>query len=170
MMKINSVKKIGFVDIRRPLNEKDYLETKRWFFEEHEIDLPEIEDLPVKLSEARILLAPLSIIIDTDEGKLKYNFDRGFITDFASVPSIFRSAIDNDDSDLVLGAFCHDANFRYHFLSFELSNYLFRVMNEKAGASWFVYFFSWAAVNSPFGRKEYEKDSAIKDRRVSFFW
>lgn len=167
---VKSIEKVGFVDIRRPLNERDYLETKKWFFEEHDIELPNIEDLPVKLSEARILLHPLKILIGTNEGTLVYEFDRGFITDFASVPSIFRSAIDNDDSDLVLGAFVHDANFRYHYLSFELSNYLFRVMNEKAGASWFVYFVSWAAVNSPLGRREYNRESKIKDRRVKFFW
>lgn len=169
-MKIEKIVKTGFVDTRRVLSEDDYIKTKSQFLEEYDIELPEVDDLPVDLSETRILLDPLRVKVHTDIGVFTYTFDRGFITDFASVPNVFRSAIDNDDKELVLSALCHDANFRYHFLSFGKSNLLFRLMNEKAGASWFVYFFSWAAVNSPFGRKNYENNNAMSDRRVKFFW
>ena len=132
--------------------------------------MPELEDLPVDLKEMRVLTSRLKVRVRTSEGVHIYEFEPGFITDFASVPSMFRSFIDNDNQDLVISSLVHDANFRYHYMTFTKSNLLFKKMNRMAGAGWFTSNASYWAVNSKWGRKSYGDKPRETAEFVEYKW
>lgn len=168
-MKITKVIKKGFVDTRKVLK-GDYEKCKAEFLKEN-IVLPDLKNLPFdSWEDVRILLAPLEVVVYTSEGVLRYKFKKGFITDFASVPSFFRSIVDNDSPYVILPAIVHDANFRYHFLSYKESNKLFKKMIRLSGGSWWLSFKAWLGVSTSFGRSAYDKNKPLKDKRVSFEW
>lgn len=136
------------------------------------IVLPPREDLHKfgDPEDLRIVLAPITIrIYFRRRTTLEYQFDRGFITDLASVPKSFRSFVDNDDVKLVSAALIHDYNFSTHYLNpvggrfasnkgFRLANKLFYGMIRKRGYSLGRSIIAYLAVNSIVGRAKYEKN------------
>ena len=138
------------------------------------IVLPPREDLHKfgDPEDLRIVLSPILITI-TFRGRrpLRYEFDRGFITDLASVPSSFRGVVDNDDVKLAAAALCHDYNFSTHFLNpvggrtpsnkgFRLTNKLFYGMIRERGYSLGRSIIAFLSVNSIVGRARYAKNVA----------
>ncbi len=151
-----------------------YGTTRLQWKKEFGITLPPREDLSKfgDPEDLRILLAPISITIYFRKRRtLEYQFDRGFITDLASVPSSFRSVVDNDDIKLAAAALVHDYNFSTHYLNpiggrtpsnvgFRLANKLFYGMIRKRGYPWVKSVVAYLAVNSIVGRARYEKNVA----------
>lgn len=61
----------------------------------------------------RALCEPYKIwVIWEDSSIWEYSFERGFLTDLASVPSNLRSIIDNDNPCIIIGALIHDGYYQ----------------------------------------------------------
>lgn len=153
-----------------------YGTTRLQWREEFGIDLPTKSGLVSQfknLDDLRILLSEIRIVIRFEDRRpLEYVFERGFISDLASVPKVFRSLVDNDDLRLLVAALVHDYNFSTHFLDpsrtsdgqpvenlgFRRANKLFYSMARKRGLSQFRCAVAYLAVNSIVGRAKYEKE------------
>lgn len=141
-----------------------YDEIKRDWEEEFGITLPPRSGLSVfgNLDDLRIVLAPITITIYfKDRRPLRYEFDRGFITDLASVPKAFRSIVDNDDLKLLGAALVHDYNFTTWFLGPNhkgclRANKLFYGMIRKQGYGLGKSIIAFLSVNSIVGRARYQ--------------
>jgi hypothetical protein len=173
-IKINSITKLGNIDTRR-IFPQDYEETRKEFFLNRSIILPRSNEITLDENcEWRILLAPVHIYLHTNDGLYSYIFKEGFITDFASVPKIFRAAIDNDELDVIIAALVHDANFAYKLLGpdergFRKANNIFRQMVNLSSHNKLKSFLMWLGVSSPIGKKQYRTYSK-KDKylRIDF--
>lgn len=169
-MKVKKIQKDGFADFRRIL-EGDYKATQKEFYSKYDIELPDLDLTSMKgSSDIRVLLNDLRISVVTSEGLLYYKLQKGFITDFASVPKWLRSLVDNDSSEIVVPALVHDVNFRWKFLSFGRSNKVFRQMIRKSGGSWWLAFKAYIGVSNPFGREAYNFELDKKYKRTYFEW
>jgi hypothetical protein len=126
-----SVHKGGFFDFRH-VDGATYDKTIAQFKKDAKpINLPSWKRLKKfgKRSDLRILLNDLVVTIYFKTGtKYQYIFQRGYITDLASVPGFFRGVVDNDDIDVILAALVHDRNFSVHSLTFKQTNELFYKM------------------------------------------
>lgn len=123
------VTKRGFFDFRH-IDGLTYEQTREEFRREG-LELPRWKTLKRfgKRADMRLLLSDLDIEIKFATGSgYRYAFKRGYLTDLASVPSYFRSVVDNDDIDVIAAALVHDRNFSVHHLSFEQTNELFYKM------------------------------------------
>lgn len=168
--KVKKVTKIGFSDFRRILDEKDYYNTRELMFEEHGFLLPEYDDIPVAKDQLRIYVgSKMEIKIKTNEGTLRYVILPGFMTDYGSVPKRARGRIDNDAKWMILPSIPHDINFRSGFLSFNLSNTLFRQMIRFEGGSYMDAFWSYHSVQM-FGGKNYNPSKPDYDLRAKAYW
>ena len=149
------------------------------FWRKHHIALPGRKQLKLigNPKDLRIVLNPITITVELDGGEwLQYRFNKGWITDLASVPWFARGIIDNDDLDLLAAAYVHDANFSHHYLGdtnagLERTNDLFREMIKYRGhnlKAWFAH----AAVDSIIGHALYQKMPYTRGRvcpgRVEF--
>ena len=147
MVKVISVNRDGCFEIMRLLPE-DYSNIHK--------DFPDIKIGRItKATNLYVLLKPLTISIELEHnGALThwiYKFDRGYVTDFASVPAAFRSLVDNDSRYVLAAAMVHDCNYAGQLESFEDSNELFKQMIEKVGGPWWEAFIAWLGVSSPAG-------------------
>lgn len=168
-MNIDKIVTHGHFDVRRIINLEDYEKTREEFADKYTL-LPEAHELPFDLKDCRILLSPLIIQIYHECGVFEYHFEAGFPTDYASVPSLLRGAVDNDSPHIVPPAFVHDANFRYHLLSFEKSNLLFKKMMKYYGASWWLRLKAYFGVSTSAGRKAYDQPKPLDTPLVRFYW
>lgn len=78
-------------------------------------------------TELWILLDDYTLSIQFSDGTsdvLEYR--KGFVWDLASVPSAFRSIIDNDSFMVFIAALFHDASFGLHLYDFETCNDYFQ--------------------------------------------
>jgi hypothetical protein len=154
----------GPVDLRRILP-ASWQETCDEFMAEG-IDLTKVKWKNEK--DLRILVKDLKVRVYTaKDGVLEYIFKRGWLTDLASVPSYFRTLVDNDGRNIVIAALVHDANFGGHWLTFNKSNTLFRQMISFAGGSWWFCFKAYWGVQNPIGVSAYERpDEEIRKEQI----
>lgn len=169
------VSKSGFFDFRH-IDGMTYNRTRQQF-EKDGVKLPTWKRLKCfgKRSDLRVLLSDLTINIKFEGNTgFRYVFNRGYLTDLASVPNYFRSFIDNDDIDIIAAALVHDRNFSVHRLGFRQTNELFYKMfltrdgvpgsNDKWLSLPIRARLAWAAVSSPVGRLLWKR---IQKRRYA---
>jgi hypothetical protein len=168
-MEIKCVYIFGDFDTRRifPLF---YDRQRTKFFREYGVSLPIKKEAKRigRLSQLRVVINPVTVRILFVGGEyVEYIFNRGWITDLASVPKFFRGVIDNDDLDLLAAAYVHDANFTGHYLQTQpgsdgelkglwRTNELFRLMIRHRGAK-FKAWLAHKAVDSIVGHALYFK-------------
>lgn len=175
MKKIKVLKvEYGKLDYRRILK-GNYPELQKEFFEKNGFNLPEYEDLDQsKVDQLRVFMSDAEIKVKTSEGVIKCFIFAGFLTDLASVPSLLRSAVDNDAQWIIVGAIFHDACFGGNLLSFELSNSIFKQICRLEGANFWQRTVVWWAVSTDIGRKKYEEGEfesmEIKSLKVCLAW
>ena len=172
-MKFDEIKKIkhGPVDLRRILP-GSFAQTVEEF---KRVDGVAIKlDDKTKSKENWVLTSKLKIeIYLKNEGVLRYTFERGWVTDLASVPKKLRSFVDNDDYYILLAALVHDANFENKILSFKQSNVLFYKMIRHSGAGWWLATKAFIGVHNWIGKRVYnsERNSYNKKyKRLKFSW
>lgn len=166
---IAKVYKRGFFDFRH-IDAVTYDLTRAEFMKEG-IELPTWRGLKKfgNPADVRLMLSDLTIDIKfKDKTGFRYDFRRGYITDLASVPSYFRSLVDNDDVDMLAAALVHDRGFAVHNLTFGQTNELFYKMFLARGGvpgsdgkwvslPWRARF-AWWAVKSVFGRIRWRRN------------
>ena len=184
LSKVDFIEQDGFFDFRH-VNFRTWDETCEQFAINHGMLLPSWSCLETigNTRDLRLLLSPITITITFKSSMWwQYRFERGYITDLASVPSFFRSKVDNDDIDLLAAALVHDCNFAIHHHSFEKTNELFYKMimmregvpgadDHWAKLSWRAKWAYWA-VNSFVGKRYWNKTNANKSewaRRTTSF-
>jgi len=160
-IQVNKISVFGNIDTRR-IFPGEYLATKYEFSTKYGVTLPKSSDLYLDNdSEWNILLSPLTIYLFTNEGIYRYEFGIGFITDFASIPPIFRGALmDNDDLDVLYASLVHDANFAHKLLGadeegFHKANSIFRQMVKIQSHHKLKAFLMWLGVSSSVGKSRY---------------
>ena len=172
-IKVHRTRVFGNIDTRR-IFPGTYEDTRVEFITKYGINLPKSSELKLdNKSEWRVLLSPLTIYLFTNKGIYGYDFKMGFITDFASIPKIFRGALmDNDDLDVLYASLVHDANFAHKLLGaddqgFHRANCIFRQMVKIESHHKFKAFMMYLGVSSPIGKKRYKTYSPKdKYRRV----
>ena len=152
MVKVQDVNRDGCFELMRLLPE-DYANIVKEF--------PDIAVGRIRRAdEVYALLKPITIHIELEHNGVNanwyYQFDRGYVTDFASIPPYLRSIIDNDSRYIFAAAMVHDCNFAGHLESFEDSNALFEQMILKIGGPWWEAIIAWLGVSSPVGRYCYD--------------
>lgn len=168
-MKIKNIKRLeqtNFFDFQR-VQPKLWEKQRKHFYQKYKINLPTKDYLKQigDPKDLRILLSPITITINfVDTSWIQYKFERGFMTDLASVPKFFRNVIDNDDLDLLSAALVHDANFSVHFMPFKQTNRLFKNMIQSRGKK-FKGCLAWVAVSSIIGRRRWKQ---LKAKRA--YW
>ena len=153
-MKFKKMNWSGNTDSRQILNREHWERTKQ------ELNIGcTWEEIPKSMRENGIyvLLTKLVVEVEHDSGKWRWIFRPNYITDLASVPSLAKSFVDDNDNEMILPAYVHDANFGGHLLSYKLSNDLFRWMLKEQGASWWTRFLAWAGVSTSAGKKAYDR-------------
>lgn len=171
-LKIRKIEKIGFLDTRRIIHE-DYEASQKEFKLKYDIDLPNLEDTPfADSSDVRILLSDqVKLRVYTNYGVLEYTFYKGFITDLASIPAMARSLADNDADYILLGAFKHDGDFRWHFRNFVSANEEFLSICKLEGASWFQRFAIRIGIYTGIAKEAYRNREMPEEyKRIKFEW
>jgi hypothetical protein len=130
LKEVSVVQVEGFFDFRH-IDPSEYEKTREDFHKKHGRPLPFMGELKKMGTprDLRLLLTPLTITILFESSEWwQYKFHPGFITDLSSVPSFFRSFVDNDDVDMLAACLCHDVNFSMHHIPFVETNELFYKM------------------------------------------
>lgn len=100
--------------------------------------------------------------------EFSYLFHEGYVTDLASVPSIFKSIVDDNDPSIVEGALVHDFNYLSECLEsslgntregWKLANNMLKEMAIHSGMSWPKSILVWLAVSTPIGWNYYKKST-----------
>lgn len=99
----------------------------------------------------------------------------GYITDLASIPRMARFLITRNDESIIIGSFFHDICFGTRSFSFEVSNYLFKQINDFYGMGFFTSNIVYLAVKTPFARSHYQRDTeeiteALKKVQITYLW
>ncbi len=169
-MRISDVKIIEVEGPRRfeyiELGNMYKVQCRRWC-KEYGITLPTQKQLTAfgRLSDLRIIVKRLRVlVVAEDTSWIEFEFDPGFITDFASVPKFFRGIIDQDDNRVITAALCHDYLFSTHDLPFRQTNKLFHALLRKAGYGRLRARLAYLAVASPFGRYFWSKNKKRRER------
>lgn len=86
-----------------------------------------------------------------DNGRVTVSVPKGYITDFASIPSLFKVIVNNDDWRVVRPAISHDYMYETHqvvggFISRKQADDLFYEMLRVEGMGWFKAKLMWAGV------------------------
>ncbi len=122
-----------------------------------------------------LLLCPLlRLVVHTErDGDMVFDFRRGYVSDFASVPQLLRSALDNDDPHVVRAAWLHDllherVPLGRHDQGFEWTNSIFQQVIRLDGGSWWLGFKARLGVDSPEGRTSYMGHSRLEDHKNQF--
>jgi hypothetical protein len=177
---MSKIRKVKLIEREGPLRFEridlpQYNTTRVQWKKEFGIVLPTRKELGeqfTNLEDLRILLNRVTVRVEfRNRRPLEYTFDRGFITDLASVPKCFRSFVDNDDLRILVAALVHDYNFSTHFLDpetakgqpvenvgFRRANKLFYGMCRNRRLPWVRCVLAYVAVNSVVGRAKYEKE------------
>jgi len=137
------------------LTKKAYEQQREDFFEEFLEPLPTWSELQ-KLGEPRDLrVLTKEMVVTTTRSNSRFTqikFKVGFITDLASVPRIFRSVVDNDETRMIEAVLFHDYGFTTHYISFKEVNKLFLNMLRYAKCNRFRRMVAYIAVASPFAK------------------
>ena len=117
---------------------------------------------------------PIQVVLHTDEGKLVYSIESGFITDLRSGGRLVDYIIPHFGTEkYTLAPLVHDASFQSHCVSFELANEIFRQMLIWSGVKpWRARVAYWG-VSSCFGRMAYNKRDKWDKKnagKVHFKW
>lgn len=137
-----------------------YWRTLREWRKDFKITLPPNYDLPKfgRPKDLRLLLNRLTITVTfKNTSWIQVQFDRGYISDLASVPRAFRNFVDNDDIKLAPAALVHDYFFAVHKLSFGETNELFYQMALHNGYNKLRAFVALVSVSSPIGLYRFRK-------------
>lgn len=164
LREVKVVEVMGFFDFRH-IDPAGYDATREDFFKRYGRPLPFFGELKKMGTprDLRLLLSPLTITITFESSEWwQFKFYPGFITDLSSVPSFFRSFVDNDDVDMLAACLCHDVNFSMHHVPFVETNELFyKMVMARDGMPgtkdhWISLparaKFAWLAIRSIFGR------------------
>lgn len=139
------------------------------FYEEYKVILPTESELQAYGSKDKLRIMTDNISFNIkfkDTSWLQFEFRKGFVTDFASVPKSFRSVVDNDDNRIVCAALVHDYLFTTHGLPFKYTNELFHQMMLAFGYNRARARLAYWAVKSYFGRKYWRKETPKRIRQT----
>ena len=165
MKKNFQIKEIAILERDGPLRfehiDPDYYwKTRREWTKDFGLSLPPRRELEKfgRPKDLRILLNRLTITTTfANTSWIQVQFDRGYITDLASVPRFFRNVVDNDDVKLAPAALVHDYFFTVHDLPFNETNELFYQMALHNGYNKARAFLALVSVSSPIGLYRFRK-------------
>jgi hypothetical protein len=166
-LKILKIDIIGELNFKYTFYEY-FLENKEKYNTIFNTEMPNISKEFFAKKNFKILLNDIDIIIETNIETYKYTIKKGFLTDFASIPNIFKPFVSNDSSFILIPSIIHDGNYVSNILntkysdieSFVLSNILFKEMmlyysnNTKKTIINIIYHI----VNTNFGYNKYYLD------------
>lgn len=89
--------------------------------------------------------------VSYDNGSVTVTVPKGYTTDFASIPDLFKWYVNNDDWRIVRPACCHDYMYETHqvvggFISRKQADDLFYEMLRVEGMGWLKARLMWAGV------------------------
>jgi len=99
-----------------------------------------------------------------------YQFRRGHISDFASVPPWARGIVCNTDLRVIAAALVHDALFAGWLETYRTANHIFRQVIRHEGGGVLLRWSAWLGVSTVIGRWLYIHRSPEQKRRdLQFF-
>lgn len=94
---------------------------------------------------------------------INYKIQKGFLTDFASVPKIFRNIVQKNGVEILIPAVIHDTNYEFSFFSFSDSNKILREMLKFNGMGFIKRNLVYLAVCTPIAKAGYKKHAKNKN-------
>jgi len=164
--RVEWVQRSGNLDTRR-LFPDTYVDTARQFAAEG-ITLPPGGYLRwYEKSDWWLLLSDFTVRVKmVDEPDVRvYSFQRGHITDFASVPPIARGLVNNTNLRILAAALVHDALFAGWLETYRNANRIFRQIIRQEGGNIILRWAAWLGVSSMVGRWLYVSRTAEQAKR-----
>ena len=153
-------------------------------------EIPEYPEIPFSNSQSwRMLTSPLKAVVTTDKEVFEFSLNVGMITDYASIPRLFRAQRslktlfvrmpDNDDPRILWPSLIHDAGCSFKLFGsdkdgFRFNNDMFYATCRYFGLSRAQCRLLWAGVSSPIGwnlyksgrgYENYERAQLIREAR-----
>jgi len=177
-IKILSLERYGYISV-------DILEENRYRYQRKQLaldlnkEMPNHHEIPWSNKQSwRMLNKDLMVKIKTDKEEHIINLNSGMITDFASVPRMFRAQRswktffirmpDNDDPRILWPSLIHDAGCSFKLFGndkagFKFNNDLFYATCRYFGLSRAQCRLLWAGVSSPIGWDLYQSGRGYEE-------
>jgi len=181
-VKILSVKLYGNIDTEI-LEKNRYREQRQHLELELGEEMPEYYEIPFSNAQSwRMLAKNLKVVITTDKEAFEYHLNAGMITDFASIPRIFRAQRslktlfvrmpDNDDPRILWPSLIHDAGCSFKLFGsdkdgFKFNNDMFYATCRYFGLSRAQCRLLWAGVSSPIGWNLYKSGRGYENYEIA---
>jgi hypothetical protein len=149
-MKIKSIN-YGIIDFD-PLLPNNTQEYRELFYKQN-------ITLPLELFGKSVCKKDFVIEIFLEIGVLRVHVKAGLVLDYASVPRLLRSFVDDNDPAIIIASIFHDVAHILQYPSFSTSNKFFKTIIKLEGGSYWMRFLAFAGVNSKEGKEHYYKTS-----------